>query len=258
MRSMITVPARVVPRVREGLYTRVRDVSDLIDAAARQANREEDPALFEAARSRLDAIWRLLDTIGWRTADDNKDVEVDAVHTTLLLDVAELMLPLMAGWLRETPASEQAGARVEYQQTQAFAAALNDIPTGELVIPLDIEGLLRLALYAAIARAGGALDERFSLKEPGDPHQLRALAASCLARLHGTVALLDQIGWGLEAVGGVVIDRCVHGRALAEIADAELEHWGELAEATATLTPEGRAQAAATGRRIREFFKRRV
>jgi hypothetical protein len=54
--STLIVPARVIPRVRESLYVYVRDVSELIDRASMQADREEDPSAFAEARRHLDVM----------------------------------------------------------------------------------------------------------------------------------------------------------------------------------------------------------
>jgi hypothetical protein len=102
MSKTTTIPEAVLPRVREGLYTLVADICERADDAAGDRDREVDPSAYIEIRRRLEDAWSLLDSAGWTALDNSAAVRVDVKrHGQALLAAVEVMLPMMAVWLRE-------------------------------------------------------------------------------------------------------------------------------------------------------------
>jgi hypothetical protein len=129
MSTTHVIPALVVPRVREGTYTRIHDLGDALVDGSRRANRDDDPAALLKLREQLDGVWRLLDAIGWRTAEDHAVVVVYAEHMAAVRAAVEEMLPLMAEWLADDP--DKPGREQEYQALSEFAATLRSVGRGQ-------------------------------------------------------------------------------------------------------------------------------
>ncbi len=127
MSQMTAISERLLPRVREGLYTWVANICETADQAAGDRHRETDPSAYIEIRSRLEAAWLLLDDIGWTALDNSAAVRVDvARHGEALLAAVETMLPMMTVWLREL-ADDDPGKpeRVEeYLTTQRLGASV--------------------------------------------------------------------------------------------------------------------------------------
>jgi hypothetical protein len=248
--STVIVPARVIPRVREGLYSRAAEVSELIDRASMQGDREEDPSVFVEARRRLDATWRLLDAIGWRNTDDEGDVEVDVAHARMLLAAVGVMLPLLAGWLSDLPdRQERAVEQREYNECLAFQAQLQRV-TDEVsvIVPADVAVLLRGALYAQFGRA-------FEDAPDGMPGvETRAGWAGVLERVDGVRAALEVLGWDAPAQQPPV--EVVLDRAMVQALEADLDTWRDLAS-TRSEPERDRAQARAKVAAIERLLGRR-
>jgi hypothetical protein len=122
MSTTHVIPALVIPRVREGTYTRVHDLADALIDGSRRALRDDDPSALVKLREQLDATWRLLDAIGWRTADDHARVVVHREHLPAVLAACEAMLPMLAEWIIDDPAKP--GREQEYRAVGEFARGL--------------------------------------------------------------------------------------------------------------------------------------
>jgi hypothetical protein len=248
--STVIVPARVIPRVREGLYSRAAEVSELIDRASMQGDREENPSMFAESRWRLDAIWRLLDAIGWRNTEDEGDVEVDVAHARVLLTAVGLMLPLLAGWLSDSPDRPgRAASQQEYDECLAFEAQLQRVIEGaSVIVSGDVVLMLREALYAQLGRA-------FEDAPDAAPEvQTRAGWAGVLARVDGVRAALDLLGWDAPAKQPPV--EVALDRAMVQALEAELDTWGDLAS-THSEPEHDRAEACARVAAIERVLERR-
>ncbi len=129
MSTTHVIPALVVPRVREGTYTRVHDLGDALVDGSRRALRDDDPSVLLRTREQLDATWRLLDAIGWRTAEDRAvAVVVYSEHLAAVLTAVEEMLPMMAGWIAHDP---KPGREQEYRALSEFAEGLRSMEQGQ-------------------------------------------------------------------------------------------------------------------------------
>ncbi len=133
MSSTVTIPAQVVPRLREGTYTRVHDLADLMVDGARRANRDDDPSALLKLREQLDGTWRLLDASGWRTAEDHAAVVVYSEHLAAVLAAVEAMLPLMAEWLADLADDDPARTEREDEDRmmREFAEGLRSMEQGQ-------------------------------------------------------------------------------------------------------------------------------
>lgn len=100
--NTLTIPPRVIPRVRDGAFAGLRNCAEGIDQAGR------DLGEHERVRRRLRATWRLLDAIGWSSTDPPVvGMEIDVCeHGGALLAALEPMLTLLGGWLGEIPAGD--------------------------------------------------------------------------------------------------------------------------------------------------------
>jgi hypothetical protein len=129
MSTTHVIPALVVPRVREGTYTRVHDLADAMVDGSRRANLDDDPSVLVKIREQLDDTWRLLDAIGWRTAEDRAAVVVYSEHMDAVLAAVEEMMPMLAQWLADLPADDprRPEKHDEYQQTAEFADTLRSL-----------------------------------------------------------------------------------------------------------------------------------
>jgi hypothetical protein len=118
--STVTIPPHVIPRVREGAYSTLRDCAEGIDQAG------DDPGGHERVRRRLQATWRLLDAIGWTSADRPRmAVKIDPRdHSEALLAALEPMLPPLEGWLGDLPESDtrRPAKQAEVDAVRDFAA----------------------------------------------------------------------------------------------------------------------------------------
>lgn len=100
--SETTISETLLPRVREGLYSRVASICETADHAAGDPDREIDPSAYREIRRRLEGAWSLLDVVGWTARENSAAVRVDVErHGATLLAAIETMLPMMAVWLRE-------------------------------------------------------------------------------------------------------------------------------------------------------------
>jgi len=129
MSTTHVIPALVVPRVREGTYTRIHDLGDALVDGSRRANCDDDPSALVKLREQLDGVWRLLDAIGWRHADDHAAVAVYSEHMAAVLAAVEEMLPLMAEWIVDDPGKP--GREQEYRAVGEFARGLRRMEQGQ-------------------------------------------------------------------------------------------------------------------------------
>jgi len=119
--STVTIPPGVIPRVREGAFSALRDCAQAIDQAG------HDPGAHEQVRARLQGMWRLLDAIGWTSAKDGPVVRLridPGEHAHALLAALELMLPLLEGWVADLPEFDPRRhvKQAEVQAVRDFAA----------------------------------------------------------------------------------------------------------------------------------------
>jgi len=107
MRTILTIPASLVPSVREGLFCLMGDATQEISGALIRPERELHPEWFKTGRQRLEGAFALLDLIGWATGGEAREVEVEVrAHGQRLKDAVDLFLPLIADQEQEADASD--------------------------------------------------------------------------------------------------------------------------------------------------------
>jgi len=107
MSTTLTIPANVVPDVREGLFCLMGDATQEIDSALIRPERELHQEWFKKGRLQLEGAFALLDLIGWATGRESRNVEVEVrAHGQWLRDAVDLFLPLLAAQEQEADASD--------------------------------------------------------------------------------------------------------------------------------------------------------
>jgi hypothetical protein len=106
MSTTLTIPANVIPDVREGLFCLMGDATQEIDGALIQPERELYPEWFEKDRRRLEDVFALLDLIGWAVDGESREVEVDLrEHGRSLKEAVDGYLLLLADQEEEADAT---------------------------------------------------------------------------------------------------------------------------------------------------------
>jgi hypothetical protein len=101
MSTTVTIPADVIPDVREGLYGLLGVAADRIGSCLAHPDRDAMVDGFIESRSQLERVFPLLDLVGWSTRDDHSvDVDV-AEHGRMVKDAVEGYLPLLETWEAE-------------------------------------------------------------------------------------------------------------------------------------------------------------
>jgi hypothetical protein len=104
----------IVPALRQGLLTLLAADAELMAGAL--VTRDWQPHEIAGPRERTERCWALLDAIGWdgaRSAPepdpdvDGVAVELDpAVHGVTVEEACAAIVPLLEGWLAETPGED--------------------------------------------------------------------------------------------------------------------------------------------------------
>jgi hypothetical protein len=209
MSSTLQLPSAVALPVREGAIATLRELgAELADAV-------NDRAAYGSLHERLQATWSLLDTIGWQPGGEGP-VDVRE-HGPTLLAALDTILPGLAQWLGEMRAEfaeREAACAEEYEAVREFEgllrrrlAALEHVP-GTIAVPGVLVGRLRQGAYQLLGAGGEALDNAATRGQPP--------TSDSIQQLHGTLALLDRIGWSTDADTGVMIELDIreHGRTL--------------------------------------------
>jgi hypothetical protein len=93
----------IVPGLRQGLLTLL--AADAETTAGALVTRDWRPHEIAVPRARTERCWALLDAIGWDGAA--KALEVDAEqHGATIGEACAAIVPLLEGWLAETPAED--------------------------------------------------------------------------------------------------------------------------------------------------------
>jgi hypothetical protein len=89
----LTVPARLVGSVRNGLYAELGLAAEDIDSAVSAAGRETHQERFRDPLARLDMARGLLEAIGWRASDTPAPVTLDLrEHHAALMSALNIAL----------------------------------------------------------------------------------------------------------------------------------------------------------------------
>ena len=112
MSTTLTIPADVIPDVREGLYGLLGVAADRIGSCLVHPDRDAMVDGFIEARSQLERVFPLFDLVGWTTRDDPHSIDLDvAEHGKTVNDAVEGYLPHLELW--EDEADDADRSRVE-------------------------------------------------------------------------------------------------------------------------------------------------
>jgi hypothetical protein len=102
MSTTLTMPADVIPDVREGLYGLLGVAADTIGSYLVHPDRDAMVDGFIESRSQLERVFPLFDLVGWSTRDHRHSVDVDvAEHGQTLKDAVQGYLPHLETWEAE-------------------------------------------------------------------------------------------------------------------------------------------------------------
>jgi hypothetical protein len=102
MSTTLTIPADVIPDIREGLYGLLGVAADRIAGYLVYPDRDAMVDGFIEARSQLERVFPLLDLVGWSTRELPHSIDVDvADHGQTLKDAVHEYLPHLETWEAE-------------------------------------------------------------------------------------------------------------------------------------------------------------
>jgi hypothetical protein len=107
MSTTLTIPANVVPDLREGLLCLMGDATQEINGALIRPERELHPEWFKTGRQRMDHAFALLDLIGWAAGGESRVVRIEVrTYGQPLKEAVDSFLPLLAAQEEEADASD--------------------------------------------------------------------------------------------------------------------------------------------------------
>jgi hypothetical protein len=110
--TTITIPARIVRYLREGLHTRLGVAAEDIGEANHEGGRLR-PVLYAEPLERFDHARALLDLIGWKDKADEGPAVVDLVsHRPVLLAALQAQLETERNMTNEDPALKGAEKQI--------------------------------------------------------------------------------------------------------------------------------------------------
>jgi hypothetical protein len=108
--EVLKIEAATVPGVRQGLLTLL--AADAETMAGALVTRDWRAHEIAAPRARMERCWALLDTIGWSGAAAPLEVDLEH-HGATIGEACAAIVPLLEGWVAETPADDpRVAARV--------------------------------------------------------------------------------------------------------------------------------------------------
>ena len=111
--TTITIPARIVRYLREGLHTRLGMAAEDIGEANHEGGRLR-PVLYAEPLERFDHARALLDLIGWKDKADEGPAIVNLVgHRSVLLAVLQAQLETERNMTNEDPALKGAEKQID-------------------------------------------------------------------------------------------------------------------------------------------------
>ena len=107
MSTTLTIPANVVPDVRESLFCLMGDAIQEIGDALIRREGELHPEWFKGDRRCLEDLFALLDLVGWSAGGERREVEIDAREFGRpLKEAIDGCLPLLADQEGEADAND--------------------------------------------------------------------------------------------------------------------------------------------------------
>jgi hypothetical protein len=93
----------IVPALRQGLLTLLAADAELMAGAL--VTRDWQPHEIAGPRERTERCWSLLDAIGWDGAPPALELDTE-VHGATVGEACATIVPLLEGWLAETPGED--------------------------------------------------------------------------------------------------------------------------------------------------------
>lgn len=251
--STVTIPAAVVPRLREGTQQQLALAAEQIRVEVEAY--EKDVAPLEV-RAEMDRAWALLDVLGW-AGDVPETISVELPeHAVMLRAAVESMVASLAEVIAELPEDDPTRAEriEELQALREFEGALlraieRAHTEGAIIaVPAHVAVQLRHAFYADLSRAGADLEAACATKELGD-------VASPVGKLRRLFAVLDEIGWSKDRPSPEALT--IHGRHLRVVVDTledDWDGWERASEQTQLEDLPGREHAKAMAEMIERFL----
>jgi hypothetical protein len=108
MTTILTIPAGVLPDVREGLLCLMGDATGAIRHALEQRTREHQLDRLDADRRQLEQVFALLDLVGWGAAGEPREVEVDlGRYGPTLKEALDGYLPILEDQEKEADVNDE-------------------------------------------------------------------------------------------------------------------------------------------------------
>jgi hypothetical protein len=112
MSTTLTIPADVIPDIREGLYGLLGVAADRISSYLVNPDRDAMVDGFIEARSQLERVFPLFDLVGWSTREQPHSIDVDvAEHGQTLKDAVQEYLPHLETWEAEADDTDRRRAQ---------------------------------------------------------------------------------------------------------------------------------------------------
>jgi hypothetical protein len=236
--TTLTIPAAVIPRLREGAQMQLADGCDVIKAECEAAEKDEAP---EGARAQMHWAWALIDALGWTGPVRTIELDVRTHHVALLGALCEAV-PHLQEVVRELPAGHPVRAEraEELRALRAFygdvlipaITSLRALPA-PLTIPAVLVERVRESAYGLLVVAASEVERSVSAHVAPEPDTRE--------RFDRVWALLEAIGWSGRA--GIELSITGHGEALlaaVEGALTDMQGWlDETAETDARRAERG-------------------
>ena len=251
--SVLSVPAAVIGRLREGTHLQLAEGAETIQRVASAWDKDDPPA---GERALMERAWALIDVLGW-SGDVPESIDVDvrehgvalrAAIDNIVTNLTEVIADLPEDDPGRAERVEELQALREFDGTALRAIERERTEARIIVVPGDVAEQLRSALYADLARAGNDLDTACSTTEPGD-------VASPVGKLRRLFAILDDIGWSKEPPTPEALT--IDGRHLQVVVDTledDQEGWEWTAEHPQLEDLPGRERAKTIAEMIERFL----
>jgi hypothetical protein len=112
MSATLTIPADVVPAVREGLFCLLGDATETMTDLLEQGGGGLSATVFAAARAQLACVFELLDLVGWAPTDGRREIQVDlAEQGPAVKEALDSYLPVLEDQEAEVDVDDRRRAR---------------------------------------------------------------------------------------------------------------------------------------------------
>jgi hypothetical protein len=108
MSSTLTIPADVVPDVRDGLLSLIGNATEQFEELLLSGDRDRRPDWYVPVRQMLEGVFALLDHVGWSSAGPRREIEIDvSKHGLRIMEAIEAGLSGLADQLDEADINDQ-------------------------------------------------------------------------------------------------------------------------------------------------------